>query len=202
MKTRFAVALLLALASCSAQPPCSAANCPSGCCSPAGVCMSGSAPEACGVGGAACQTCGFGQSCQAGFCSQPSGGGTAQNNTGGGSTQLGCSETTPCPQGAMCNKTSFFCECPSGQYLTASGCLDVNECLNNNGGCDAHAACANTPASSPRRGLGLSGTRPNNPGSGTRGPGLLKDRLRRPSARLVPRCLTADNRKQARLSTS
>jgi hypothetical protein len=35
---------------------CSPANCP-GCCDPTGACLPGTAQEACGIGGAACQAC-------------------------------------------------------------------------------------------------------------------------------------------------
>ena len=90
--TLSAAALLF---TCGTRPICDASNCSSGCCDLSGICFSPSI-DSCGIGGAACSTCGLGESCSAGVCrvgagvdagagggASETGGGTA--NTGGGS---------------------------------------------------------------------------------------------------------------------
>lgn len=57
------IPLVLVLAGCPA-PPCSA-TCTTGCCSASGECLSGTAPAACGTGGAMCSACGTDQVCSA-----------------------------------------------------------------------------------------------------------------------------------------
>jgi hypothetical protein len=37
--------------------------------------------------------------------------------------------------------------CPTGYTGTAGNCVDIDECLTNNGGCDPHTTCTNTPGS-------------------------------------------------------
>ncbi len=84
------VSVVLAL-SLSCSPPatqCTATTCPSGCCSAAGTCESGSAASACGIGGAACSTCTAGQTCTQSKCTG-SGGGSAGGMVGGGSSAGG-----------------------------------------------------------------------------------------------------------------
>jgi hypothetical protein len=96
----FCFALLL---SCGTpKPPCSASNC-FGCCDAKGECQS-STTLTCGLTGAVCQSCQFGQTCTFGSCRVPvnnSGGGTASAGgngfgggevTGGGTTASGGGE--------------------------------------------------------------------------------------------------------------
>ncbi len=95
---------------------------------------------------------GGGGSSAVGGGSAASGGGTTANgggtaSTGGGNAQLSCSASTPCPGSASCNLGTGLCECPPGAFVGTSGCVDINECLTNNGGCDANATCTNTPGS-------------------------------------------------------
>jgi hypothetical protein len=73
------------VAGCSSPPPssCDGTNC-TGCCTSAGMCVSGQANDFCGSGGAACDVCVAGQTCGAGKCGGASGGG-AGGGTGGGS---------------------------------------------------------------------------------------------------------------------
>lgn len=60
---------------------CTPSNC-SGCCS-AGVCQTGTATNACGLGGNSCNTCVLGQSCNFGQCSGAGGGGGMGGGGGG-----------------------------------------------------------------------------------------------------------------------
>ncbi|MCU0698103.1 MAG: hypothetical protein MUC96_16475 [Myxococcaceae bacterium] len=66
------------------RPPCSSTTC-LGCCDSAGECRSGFDNSACGTRGNLCSSCGLGQSCVSGSCSQPNPGGVGGSGVGGGS---------------------------------------------------------------------------------------------------------------------
>ncbi len=94
--TLSAAALLF---TCGTRPICDASNCSSGCCDLSGICFSPSI-DSCGIGGAACSTCGLGETCSAGVCrvgagvDAGAGGGTSETGggtatTGGGSAVVG-----------------------------------------------------------------------------------------------------------------
>lgn len=61
---------------------CNQSNC-AGCCTTAGVCMSGTASSACGMGGATCAACSTSQTCNGVTCVSNTGGGSG-GGTGGG----------------------------------------------------------------------------------------------------------------------
>lgn len=44
-------------------------------------------------------------------------------------------------------KGSYSCRCSDGFAGNGFTCLDINECLTNNGGCDKNAQCVNTDGS-------------------------------------------------------
>jgi hypothetical protein len=61
----------------------------------------------------------------------------------------GCATCDPNANCAHNQNDTFTCgPCKSGFSGTPeTGCLDIDECLSNNGGCDSHATCTNTPGS-------------------------------------------------------
>ena len=73
---------VLMLAGCG-KPPCSAADCATGCCDAADVCQAGTQTLACGMGGATCDACTLGESCLQGTCFGGNSGG-GSGGTGGG----------------------------------------------------------------------------------------------------------------------
>lgn len=75
---------LSVLVGCSApSEKCSPSTC-SGCCDSAGVCVGGTAPNACGTLGGLCRECAFGSACSLGLCTPLSTGGGAGGGGGGG----------------------------------------------------------------------------------------------------------------------
>ncbi len=141
---------------------CSPSNC-AGCCSAAGLCMGGSALDACGAGGGICSTCIAGQSCNAGRC-EAAQTGCGPGNCAGGCCQGGvCKAGTEnsacgtgggacasCPSAQACN-ASKVCEAPSsGCTTTCSGCCVGNTCNPGNAtsACGAGGAACTTCTSS------------------------------------------------------
>lgn len=83
-----AILIVLAVAlsaGCSSPPPaqCDAALC-AGCCTSAGQCVAGTATDACGANGAACDVCVGSQACNAGKCGAATGGGAGGGGAAGG----------------------------------------------------------------------------------------------------------------------
>ena len=62
----------------------------------------------------------------------------------GGAAAPSC-ESLHCPEHSTCDANQPECRCDSGYELLVGACVNRNECLTNNGGCDAHAACEDTP---------------------------------------------------------
>jgi len=59
-------------------------------------------------------------------------------------------DPSPCSNGGTCTDTgvnSFSCDCTDTGYTGETCGDDVNECAENNGGCDQNATCTNTPGS-------------------------------------------------------
>ena len=93
------------------------------------------------------ETCTAGKTCQAGQCVTPPPTCTSANCAGGC-----CAGTTCVPYASQsatsCGTAANTClACSAGYSCTTGACTDVNECNVNNGGCDAHADCTNTPGS-------------------------------------------------------
>ncbi|HEX8796861.1 MAG TPA: hypothetical protein VF765_38180, partial [Polyangiaceae bacterium] len=122
----------------NAVTDCGPSNC-KGCCV-GGVCLAGSDPTECGVGGVACSNCAQqGKTCSAGQCSTATScgpgncSGCCQGNTclpGTAPTQCGvqglaCADCTK--NGMTCNQ---FGQCTSGQTCTPQNC--PNGCCNGN----------------------------------------------------------------------
>ncbi|MCA3016738.1 MAG: hypothetical protein INH41_30510, partial [Myxococcaceae bacterium] len=113
---------------CGVPPVCDVRTC-SGCCTASGACVSGTSDNACGRGGASCNSCGSTQTCVAGSCfgtgvgvgTGGSGGGQAGGrpaSNGGGaaaSSAPACSTSDDCP--------TWFCECQSGPPVNSRRCV-------------------------------------------------------------------------------
>ncbi len=65
----------------------------------------------------------------------------------------GCCDADTCRRPAQqssssCGSGAATCSsCGTGYQCAAASCVDLDECLTNHGGCDAHAKCTNTPGS-------------------------------------------------------
>ncbi|MBK9259502.1 MAG: hypothetical protein IPM54_06650 [Polyangiaceae bacterium] len=66
-------------------------------------------------------------------------------NGAGVCTTPTCSTSADCGANASCNNST--CECDTGYTGDGYNCTDIDECQTNNGGCDIHATCTNTPGS-------------------------------------------------------
>src|SRR5438105_4930105 len=84
---RVVIAVSLLLVTCGAPPKrCTAETCATGCCSN-DVCLDGTSAQACGRGGALCETCSPLSSCQLHACTgtgESGGSGGSGGSTGGG----------------------------------------------------------------------------------------------------------------------
>lgn len=89
MRTLLLVLALGTVSACSSKPVCSPSSCASGCCDSSGVCQSGIAATACGIGGASCRLCSLGETCQQGLCAGSIGVGGGSSGVGGGSSGVG-----------------------------------------------------------------------------------------------------------------
>ena len=58
----------------------------------------------------------------------------------------GCSQNASCASKGN-NPKNVTCTCGNGYIGNGITCSDINECLSNNGGCDAAATCTNLPGS-------------------------------------------------------
>ncbi len=114
---------------------CGPANCPNGCCSATGVCITNTTPSRCGVGGNACTSCMMGNTCVSGACTPCTG--CIDINTGacqGGMSNDKCGKMggfcQTCDQaaGQTCNGGTCF----GGTTCNAStcaGCCNGNNCV-------------------------------------------------------------------------
>lgn len=64
----------------------------------------------------------------------------------GGMSAQSC-ESLHCPEHSSCDPQQPDCRCDAGYDLRVGACVNRNECLTDNGGCDAHAACEDSPGS-------------------------------------------------------
>jgi len=62
----------------------------------------------------------------------------------GGAPPLTC-ESLQCPEHSSCDPQKPECRCDAGYDLMVSVCVNRNECQTNNGGCDPHAVCTDSP---------------------------------------------------------
>ncbi|MHB8878296.1 MAG: hypothetical protein ACYC8T_31760, partial [Myxococcaceae bacterium] len=140
---------------------CNPTTCPTGCCDATGTCQAGGSGSACGVGGAACETCAATQGCVGGACActaascssgcctgttcvAPGSQSASQCGTGG----LSCSSCASDPQGLACIGGACGCggvaDCPwgsvcstaTGRCVAGGGCA-VGPC----NGCCAGGVC-------------------------------------------------------------
>ena len=67
----------------------------------------------------------------------------------GGARCAAPGQTCACPEGPPCNSKGTQCSCDPGFSYDSSSqrCVDVDECAAGIHGCDANAACTNTPGS-------------------------------------------------------
>ncbi len=96
--------------------------------------------------------CPMGATCSAGTCSCPAGehacGQSCVSNVAVSSCGTRCSACAqPANSAATCTASACGFTCSQGYLENAGACVDVDECLTNNGGCSANAACTNTPGS-------------------------------------------------------
>ncbi len=108
----------------------------------AGVCSSGNCSYS-----AMTETCTAGKTCQGGQCV------TVQASCTTANCASGCCSGTACipysgQSTSSCGTAANMClACSSGYTCTTGACTDINECAVNNGGCNSHADCTNTPGS-------------------------------------------------------
>ncbi len=108
----------------------------------AGVCTSGNCSYS-----AMTETCTAGKTCQGGQCV------TVQVSCTAANCASGCCAGTSCipysgQSTSSCGTAANMClACSVGYMCTTGACTDINECGTNNGGCDSHADCTNTPGS-------------------------------------------------------
>ncbi|HET7094724.1 MAG TPA: hypothetical protein VFI22_14630, partial [Thermomicrobiales bacterium] len=107
---------------------CDGISCPNGCCDDQQTCRRGTSEQACGDGGAACQTCGACATCDGSTCA-PTDGACCDDGLGvcRGATCIDCDQGQRCLNGqCICDATS----CPDG-------CCDGAICR----GGDSNGAC-------------------------------------------------------------
>ncbi len=75
------LAVVAACGGLTSRVPCSPSSCPTGCCTSEGVCVEGTAPEACGGLGLACTPCAGAQACALGSCVSRGDGGACPGRT-------------------------------------------------------------------------------------------------------------------------
>jgi hypothetical protein len=109
------------------RAPCTSTTC-LGCCDGAGECRGGFENLACGARGSACATCGLGQNCTAGVCTQPSfgaGGGSSGGGSSGGGSSGGGSSGGGSADGGFAGGAGQRCDASN-----CGGCCDVQgQCL-------------------------------------------------------------------------
>lgn len=117
---------------------CGPSNC-AGCCAPDGSCQGGTVLTACGAGGAACQTCGTTQTCEAGVCKSPSGPSCNSSNCGG------CCSGDQCLAGnqdSACGQAGLECKICGGSEVCAGGqCSAICNAATCPNGCCKNGAC-------------------------------------------------------------
>lgn len=110
-------------------------SCPGGCCTPAGQCLAGTTPDACGSDGGTCLGCGALQLCAQGSCTavpQCPGCTTGDGRCGDGSLQdvcgrdgglcVRCATTERCVGGA-CVAPCSAATCTTGCCMTSGACV-------------------------------------------------------------------------------
>ncbi len=113
--------------------PCSAANCPDGCCL-AGQCSPGVTSAACGTGGLLCQVCATGQSCSNGVCGGGDFGCSHLNCRGGCCTESGLCITPPTD--LQCGTGGAKCDA-----CTPDKTCTLGQCTAKQAGCDGCQGC-------------------------------------------------------------
>ena len=58
---------------------------------------------------------------------------------------LTCDESVSTPLDTDGDDRADICECNAGYLDMGGSCVDIDECATDNGGCDSHVACTNTP---------------------------------------------------------
>ncbi len=96
--------------------------------------------------------CPMGATCSMGQCRCPTGqhacGQQCVSDTAVSSCGSSCGACPTTMNGsATCGAGVCGLTCASGYVRNGNTCVDINECLTNNGGCSANAACTNTPGS-------------------------------------------------------
>ncbi|MCE9670541.1 hypothetical protein LY474_22305 [Myxococcus stipitatus] len=99
---------------------CDASTC-SGCCQADGTCAAGTETSACGVGGAACDTCGGAQRCQAGACVA-----SCRDACNEGEARCEAGRRSVCERGANgCLAFTAAQACPGTQVCSDGACVDA-----------------------------------------------------------------------------
>lgn len=124
------------------KPPCTAANCKTGCCDAMGTCQAGNTNVACGANGAMCSMCTLAQTCAAGLnqcvlASSTGGGGGQGGGTGGGTGGGGgggggslppnTCNTSGVAMGCMANGP-FSCAAATNCFATLADCANSGQC--------------------------------------------------------------------------
>ncbi len=96
--------------------------------------------------------CPMGATCAGGTCSCPSGEHACGQQCVSSSAVTSCGTScaacvVPANAAPVCTGGACDFTCATGFVRQGQDCLDVDECLNGNGGCSANAACANLPGS-------------------------------------------------------
>lgn len=115
---------------------CGPSNCPNGCCSATGVCITQTTPSRCGAGGGACSSCTQGNTCVSGACTPCAG--CININTGaceGGMQNTACGKNGGFCQacdttvGQNCNGGTCFGGNVCNPTTCTDGCCDGNNCV-------------------------------------------------------------------------
>ncbi|MBL8916379.1 MAG: hypothetical protein JNM17_37105 [Archangium sp.] len=120
------------------KPPCTPANCKTGCCDAMNTCQPGTLNVACGANGAMCAMCTLAQTCAAGLnqcVTASTGGGGGQGGGGGGGGQGGGGGNIPANS---CNTSGVAMGCPANGpfscaaaancYATLAECAMSGQC--------------------------------------------------------------------------